>query len=321
MIVRPSIAIPILASLLVPSIGCLPRDFADDSGVDASSDAGRDAAERDAFVPLDAPVPDADSGPLPCGPHEHRCDGVCVLDSFTDSPAYGCLHACPADVPCAEPEEGMRVYCDDAHQCAYGACLTCETLEAECGTPSDECGGALDCGVCDPSLRCEEFACVECDDGYETSAADPRYLGSESDIPDSYVSRRATLHDASDVDWYLIDINDRSPRIVPGGGPPNVTITVSGLPEGIQPALDVTFACDSGTLSYTCGSGDTDEGGGTCSDAATAGETSVSVYHNLNCLPNDDGASADGPMLIRVSTVEHPGAALCGEYRLEIRIQ
>ena len=171
-------------------------------------------------------------------------------------------------------------------------------------------------------MRCSgEYTCVDCADSAEpTTESDPLHLGTESDIPDSNVVRYATLHDADDEDWYSIQINDRSPRIVPGGGPPNVTVTVSDLPAGITPSLQVRFACDSGMLSYNCGSGSSNDGGGRCSNTATSGANSVSVFHDLDCLPND-GDDADGRMWIRVTSVEHPGASLCGTYQLRVRVQ
>lgn len=299
---------------LIMTTGCLIINAPEDS----------DAAMADVEVDVEADVNtlDVDAGPPPCGSFEHRCDGVCVMDSTFDEPSYGCRNACPPNTACAEPEEGMRVYCDDGHQCAYEACATCESRAAQCGLLNDGCGETLDCGMCDPSMRCDgDFACVACSDGQEPSTeSDPYHLGTESDIPDSTVIRYATLHDETDEDWYSIQINDRSPRIVPGGGPPNVTVTVSDLPAGITPTLDVRFACDDGTLSYSCGSDDTNGGGGRCSDTAASGENSVSVFHDLNCLPND-GDDADGRMWIRVASVAHPGASLCGPYQLRVRVQ
>ncbi len=303
---------------LVVTMGCLVVKSPEDGG---GGDAAPGDAGVDSRVAVDANL---DSGPPPCGSFEHRCDdGTCARDSTFDQPDYGCRNACPPNTPCAEPEEGMRVYCDeDTHLCAYEACATCDSLAAECGLVTDGCGETLDCGVCDPSMRCSgEYACVPCADAAEPSTeSDPHHLGTESDIPDSTVTRYATLHDETDEDWYSIQINDRSPRIVPGGGPPNVTVTVSDLPAGITPTLDVRFACDSGTLSYNCGSGDRNDGAGTCSDTADTGENTVSVFHDLNCLPND-GDDADGLMWIRVGSVEHPGAALCGTYQLRVRVQ
>ena len=302
-----------IAVVVVLGVGCVigPKD--EDAGPDGGPDAPMIDVGTDAF--------DGDTGPPVCREGEHLCEGRCIRNSFSDHVNNGCLHGCPRNEPCPEMP-GMRRYCED-FQCAYGACLTCEDLpEVECGAVSDGCGAAIDCGECDPALRCSgDNRCVPCPDGDEgSSESAPTHLGTESDIPDSTVVRYATLHDADDEDWWSLEINDRSPRIVPGGGPPNVTVTVSDLPSGVVPRLEVHFECNRGTRSYDCGSGDEDDGAGTCSDVGDGESGSVSVFHDLNCLPND-GDDADGRLTVRVASLEHPGPAMCAGYQLRIRVQ
>lgn len=276
------------------AVGCVSRG-GPDAGTDGGpSDLGVDQGQTDAGPILDGAA---------CGFEQHLCEGRCIREHWSDAPRFGCRYSCPWEEPCPTPDGG-RAYCEDGH-CAVGECFTCETLEAECGSASDGCGGSVECGSCDPALRCQDNGCVPCPDEYEgSSAADPVDLGTMADIPNSRDVRYATLHDLTDEDWFVASIRDRSPRIVPGGGPPNFHVRLTDYPEGLAPVLEATFVCDSGTLSYRCGSGSTDLGGGTCRDDG-ADDESVHIFHDLDCTPND-GDDANGELLIRVTATENP---------------
>jgi len=112
-----------------------------------------------------APVTCGDLG-ASCGTPPDGCGGTldcgyCAVNAACDLlfQCY-CLHA-----------ECTGICCADGEICADGACCapqTCGDLDADCGTPSDGCGGTLDCGSCGVAGQCtDEFQCdclhVECE--------------------------------------------------------------------------------------------------------------------------------------------------------------
>jgi hypothetical protein len=281
-------------------------------------EAPPDAALPDAALSDAGTNPVSDSGTLDpsCRPDYHLCGESCVHDQ-PDIPSFGCRLGC-GEV-CPEPDGG-RVICEEG-ACAYRECLTCDEVGAVCGTIADGCGNQLECGTCDPSLRCEDNQCLECPDGHEPNAqATPTSLGTMADIPNSArYEGHVSLHATGDEDWYHVVIEDRGDTVFGTGGPPNITITVDGFPEGLVPALDAVFECTAGTTTANCGAGSISAGDGWCEDAVVD-DSELEVYLDVDCAPND-GNDADGDLFVRVRATANPGPSICGIYELHVNVR
>jgi len=85
------------------------------------------------------------------------------------------------DAECGQPSDGCNGtlncgVCGGGQFCSSGACVdelesvppppsctpaSCQSLGAECGAPSDGCGGTLNCGVCGGGQLCSNNVCVD----------------------------------------------------------------------------------------------------------------------------------------------------------------
>ena len=96
----------------------------------------------------------------PCDDTTDCESGICVEFEGAEI----CSQDCIADADCWEGWVCVELGDDDLVGCVP-ACepTTCEALAATCGTPVDDCGGILDCGVCGIGATCtSEYVCV-CD--------------------------------------------------------------------------------------------------------------------------------------------------------------
>ncbi|MGC9309166.1 MAG: hypothetical protein ACP5D2_00535, partial [Candidatus Nanoarchaeia archaeon] len=80
-------------------------------------------------------------------------------------------------------EERLKKECCEEQECQDGACVpictpeTCSSLEKECGTWSDGCGGTLDCGTCSSGYNCSNGVCIGDDDNGDDDNGDDDRAG------------------------------------------------------------------------------------------------------------------------------------------------
>ena len=115
--------------------------------------------------------------------------------------------------------------------CLPAGCWTCDDLEAECGTPSDNCGKTLDCGTCsdgqtcDGNLHCRTCQPRTCGDACGTvsdgcggtldcgqcqACQCERWAGTYStiDLPRGVIAADQEAFDGEDTIGFLYDADD-----------------------------------------------------------------------------------------------------------------
>jgi hypothetical protein len=289
-------------------------------GVTLRGDSGTprgDAGELDAGP---APLPDAG---CPSGTHE--CSSGCVTDGENE-PANGCMFGCGA--PCPEPAMFGVAVCTEMGACAIectppamvldDTCvcelLTCEGLGMTCGTPSDGCGGTLECGSCGAGATCSAGACVCSPDGAEPNPnrSTAFRIGpfDNSDDPETTFTEFA-IEDTGDEDWFISRVNDGT-----DGGNPVITVELSGIPEGSNYDIAAWFVCAGGDDATGCSAGAPNAEIGRGCISESTGTTSELVRLETECehISTDD----TGDLYVRVRPVSD--AATCDPYSLRIEI-
>lgn len=299
--------------------------------------------ESEAVAPLDA-AGARDGGPAPedsgrtdetCPDGEHRCDDQCI-DDLPNDPANGCSAVCGEPAACPAPEGG-RATCTLAGSCTFNCmapyerrddncvCVprTCDSLGFECGEGDDGCGGPLDCGTCDEeaAVCSEDNVCFcESDDGepnqnrLQADGAEP--LATLRDNPDA--DRSWTIHNFHSVDdnedWFRINIDDRG---LAGGAPPDITVDLTGIPEGSDYDLRAYFTCNEGENDTDCDLGIADNELGRGCASTNDGSDDERVVVDAKC--GRELAGDDGVLYVRIQNVG--GVAACAPYTLRVRVR
>jgi len=92
-----------------------------------------------------------------CGAPSDGCGGTLACGGCGGNEVCGPGFQCGC-----EYQECDGACCNEGALCYDGSCCapaTCDSLGADCGAPTDGCGGSLDCGTCGPLEACSDFGC------------------------------------------------------------------------------------------------------------------------------------------------------------------
>ncbi len=164
--------------------------------------------------------------------------------------------------------------------------------DAGSGTESDASSG------CEPDP-------AEPDNGAATATSLGEFSDSQKTTQELTIH---SLHDASDEDWFLLEVDDTFDLSNPE---PEVRVTGLGANDTYEVAA--WYTCDSGG-GVECVDGTADDTFGPGCAASGSGEEGVLMELKSKC----DGTSEDGTMLVRIRALQHSGS--CAPYVVRFRV-
>lgn len=307
-----------------------------DAGADAgpeqdpdSPDTGSRTRPRGGTAVRPDAGPSSSSGSEECPLGTHSCDDICVGD-YANEVSNGCSLSCTGaqcdtpdnSVASCTPDGSCDFECDDGfYPSADGlrcectpTIASCDAAGFECGTLSDGCGHTLNCGTCETGTTCSLGQCSCASDEFEINdspASVRSFSRTLDDSDDARASLDAALSTPGDADWFRYPIVDGV-----DGGNPEITVTLSDIPEGSDYAIAAYFACNDGNDESTCGHGGTDNSLGKGCRYDSAGNADQSVTIETECA---DTIDEDGWLYIKVTST-HREVDACENYHLRIDV-